>query len=84
MTSLVERLRDLIIQATTERSHFYTANLLHESIQAIEEAEALLREARMIVGAIRPKPGSATWNAVASEWDKNTDRYFTKRHPNDE
>jgi len=45
---------------------------------AIEEAEALLREAyRLMTGGSKPITEEV-------KWAHDTDRYFTKRHPNDE
>lgn len=39
MSDLIERAHDLLVQATTEQSHHYTANVLRELIAALEASE---------------------------------------------
>jgi hypothetical protein len=44
--TLIEALKDLHYQATTERSHYYTGKLVKQSIARIEALEQALRDAR--------------------------------------
>lgn len=53
--NLLERLRDLYTQATTEKSHYYTAVCVGDSIKTIE------RQARQI-SAYRELVFEATWD----------------------
>ena len=39
----IEKLKDLVFQATKERSHYYVKSVAEESIQRIEKLEAALR-----------------------------------------
>jgi hypothetical protein len=45
MTDIVKRLQDLLLQATTERSHYYVAKCCRDSIAEFEHLRGLLREA---------------------------------------
>ena len=46
MGDLIERLRDLLVQATTEKSHFYVAKCVRESINTIEQQQAQIERLR--------------------------------------
>jgi len=42
--TLIEALEDLYLQATTEKSHFYTANLLKAAIKEIKRLQRIEHE----------------------------------------
>lgn len=56
MGRLIERLQDLLKQATTERSHFYVAKCVKESIDALEamqkENKVLRKQKQVAVDAL--------------------------------
>lgn len=43
---LKDKLHDLLLQATTDRSHFYVASVCREAIARIQTLDQALREAR--------------------------------------
>lgn len=49
MTDIVERLSDLIVQATHERSHYYVAKTAQDASYEIERLRGLLREISQLV-----------------------------------
>ncbi len=44
--TILEKLQDLHVQATNERSHFYTGAVIREAIAEIERLMKELKEAR--------------------------------------
>lgn len=48
MSDLISRLKDLHIQATKERSHYYVGSLVTESIATIEKLEARIADWKTI------------------------------------
>ena len=46
--NLLEKLRDLLVQATTEQTHFYVAACLRSAIAEIERLRTALTAAKMI------------------------------------
>jgi len=48
MSDILDKLRDLHAQATTERSHYYVASCCREAISEIERLRADLLEAQRI------------------------------------
>ena len=49
--NLLEKLKDLLVQAETEHSHAYTASVLRETIKFIEE-EDTRKEAVALLGGL--------------------------------
>ncbi len=65
--NLVEKLNDLLLQATTERSHYYKDETISNMFKDMEEKDALLEEKDEEIAAL--KADKAIWHNCCNDLD---------------